>query len=161
MMRSDLATLRSDLATLAVSLLFLGFCLAGCSRPPEGADRVSIHPGAQGAIPGDLRKALVEYWAARSRLDWPVIYGLEAPHVRWAFSEDEFLRLYRRAGKVTLVEVSRVEDIHPQVKMLALKLTLVDARTGKEETFYPKDRWIKVDGEWFHVWQIPFLDSFA
>ena len=127
--------------------------MAGCSSSPKGAEVVSWDPDTQISVPKNLKKSLIAYWAARARLDWPTIYKLEAPHVRWLYTQGEFVRFRQRAAKVISVKVFDVNEIDSRVKSIGLETKLINSRTGEVETFYPHDRWIEVKGHWFHVWK--------
>ena len=145
---------RCYIGTAIVGLALI--MLASCTPQPEGADVVHWVDDVKGHTPRAVYKVLVEYWAARSRLDFEKIYELEAPHVHYAMSESDFVGKYHQAARVVHISIRQIEQMHPQVLSFGLELKLENARTGKVETFYPQDRWIQVQGKWYHVWKNPF-----
>ncbi len=144
---------------LSCCQLFIG----GCSKKQEQTIGrfADWNPETDKEVSLDFKNAFDEYWLARSRLDWPTLYKMEAPHIRWAYSDTEFFRKFGRAGRVVSVTVLDVDKLHPQVVDARLKVLVKSPITGKEDTLYPRDRWIKVGGKWYHVWKIPLLDKFA
>lgn len=134
--------------------------LVSCSSMPEGAQVISFAPGLEERLPKDLKKAFIHYWAARARLDWNMIYGMEAPHLRWRYSKEAFMDRYARGPKPVSVQVTGITMVHDQVVDVSLTCIFPDKRTGKEETLYPRDRWLRVGGKWYHIWKLPFFDNF-
>lgn len=138
----------------------LAFQFVSCSTMPEGGQIISFEPGVEGKLPKELKKAFINYWAARARLDWETIYNMEAPHLRWRYSKEAFMDRYGRAPKPVSVKVTGGNLLTDQVADVSITLVLPDKRTGKEETVYPRDRWLKVNGQWYHIWKLPILDNF-
>lgn len=136
------------------------FQFVSCSTMPEGGQIISFEPGMEEKLPKGLKKAFIDYWAARARLDWETIYNMEAPHLRWRYSKEAFMDRYGRAPKPVSVKVTGVNPLTYQVADVSIVLVLPDKRTGKEETLYPRDRWLMVNGKWYHIWKLPILDQF-
>jgi len=135
--------------------------LPSCSRETVPKSKiVSWVDPARREVPGGLKKAFVKYWDARSRLDWDSTYRLEAPHVRWLLSLDDYFARHRMAGKPKKVVVKRMIRLYPGAVELEMDLVLEDARTLKDETYTPRDYWIELSGRWYHVEKNPLLRFF-
>jgi len=163
MMRCSITANRwSKTANLVLCLCVLCFVLqmVSCSRTPEGAQIISFASGVEERLPKDLKNAFIHYWAARARLDWNTIYEMEAPHLRWRYTKEAFLDRYGRAPKPVSVQVTCITMAHDQVADVSITCVFPDKRTGKEETLYPRDRWLKVGGTWYHIWKLPIFDNF-
>jgi len=148
---------------ILLAVLSSNFFLTSCTgKEDKQVPRFSSwSPEADKKADTSLKMAFDQYWLARSNLDWPRLYAMEAPHIKWAYSETDFFRKFGRAGKVISVTVLDIDKLHPKVVDAKLKIVVKSPFTGKEDTLYPRDRWIKVDGTWYHVWKIPLLDKFA
>ncbi len=145
------------------TVLAFNFFLTGCAKQKEKqVPRFSSwSPEADKKADTPFKDAFDEYWLARSKLDWPKLYAMEAPHIKWAYSDADFFRKFGRASKVLSVTVLDIDKLHPKVVDARLKIVVKSSITGREEILYPRDRWIKVGGRWYHVWKIPLLDKFA
>ncbi len=152
------------LLAASVMLFCLPFIMGGCGKKKETPPEVRFATWSAQAdkeMDASFKKIFDEYWTARSNLDWPKLYKMEAPHIRWAYSDTDFFRKFGRAGKVISVTVLDVDKLHPQVVDAKLKLVVKSPITGKEDILYPRDRWLKIKGQWYHVWKIPLADKFA
>lgn len=136
------------------------FQFVSCSAMPEGSQIISFEPGVEEKLPKDIKKAFIQYWAARARLDWNVIYEMEAPHLKWKYTREGFMDSYGRAPRPVSVRVTGVNPLTDQVVDISITLVLPDKKTGRDEVLYPRDRWLRVNGKWYHIWKLSFLDSF-
>lgn len=135
--------------------------LSSCYRPPEKAEIVNFDKTVEEKIPNSLRRAFVEHWAARARLDWNEIYRLEAPHVKWAYSQNSFVGFRAKAAKPISVKVTSVEEVAKGSVKIGCEVKFQSLHAGKEEVFYPREIWVQVKGNWYHVWRIPFFEKFV
>ena len=151
------------IAIFFVTMAIFVLSLVACSDQKEQKKAVEFtkwRPQAVEKVDRRFRQVFDRYWVARSNLNWPIIYSMEAPHVRWAYSDTDFYRKFGRAGRVVSVEVLGVDKVHSKVVDASLKVVFRNPFNGREDTMYPKDRWIEVNGNWYHVWKITLLDKF-
>lgn len=147
---------------LAIALIALSFSqyFTACYSPPQGGDKVKFEAIVGSQIQEDFKRTFIEYWAARSRLDWNVLYNMEAPHVKWAYTQDKFINIRAKAPKVTLVVAKGIKKLADNSYRISIELTLKDPVTGNESTVYPEDIWVQNKGKWWHVWRIGMIEKF-
>ena len=108
-------------------------------------------------VPCELYNAFNRYWDYRENFDWNSIYDMEAPHVRWATDLIRFKKIFALASKLLNVNVVQVEKVTNEIYDIHVKSRMISVRTGNEMEVWTDEKWIKVDGKWFHVWKSPFL----
>ncbi|GEM_PF-1642740 len=144
-----------------IMALLMCCCLGACYSPPKGAEVVKFDPAVQEQLSIDFKRAFIEYWAARARLDWGVIYSMEAPHVRWAYSQEKFMQFRAKAPKATSVVVKNLKKLTDNSYRISAELTLKDPVTGKEEVVFPEEIWVRINGKWWHVWRLGWIEKFV
>lgn len=156
-------SMRSIVGSIVVAVLiaFIVPMLVGsCSRSPEGAEVIHWTDKARKSVDSSLFKAVEGYWASRVREDWASAWKWEAPHVRFLWGKDAYVRYFGRANHITKIKVNGVHVKYPMVTTICMKITVSNPSTGKEESVYPCEDWIKVGGRWYHVFRRPFKKGY-
>jgi len=126
-----------------ITLLFLSiFFLAGCSHKVIFTDvHTSLHP--QSNKEKGLVQRFEEYWHARVNGQYNKSYIYELPYQQFIIDFDRYkktLGLYKNS-KVSLVKVQ-----YPQKNVAIITRKM----EGKNGSWIKKDKWIYVDGNWYH-----------
>ncbi|MEF3168551.1 MAG: hypothetical protein K6360_04330 [Deltaproteobacteria bacterium] len=152
----------------AIPILFLGvllLCIAGCdpdskryrNPKPPGSEALSMDPVLD--VPPKVQRSFVEYWSARVRRDWPVVYRFEAPHVKYQITEEDFSRYLGNGKPLGKVLVKGVEKKGDATWDLSLELEFKETGIkGINDIKIPlQDRWIMINGNCYHVFKDFFL----
>jgi hypothetical protein len=105
-----------------------------------------------------LEATFEQYWAARLSGDWETAFGMEAPY----FQEIVPRPLYSNYVKNAInnewlgMELLNLERNPEYFVALTMRLTY-KSRRGRDGTVTLKDRWVEVNGRWYHVLRDRFI----
>lgn len=141
---------------------FVFFCLCGPSAFSSGTSSiVSPRSGPNEKISWpepELGQAFEKYWNAFAREDMDACLEMEAPHFRFVVDRGRYLNYFNIVSKG---DVTRVEILEPlarapffaEVPMWLIKTS----PSGEAVRIGMKDRWVKVQGRWYHVIRDPLV----
>ncbi len=121
---------------------FIILFIIGCSHKVTFTDvQSSLHP--QSSKEKELIRRFKEYWHARVNGQYNISYNYELPYQQYTINFDKYrktLGLYRNS-KISLLKLE-----YPQ-KNIAIIIRKMD---GKKNSWIKKDKWIYLDGKWYH-----------
>lgn len=105
-----------------------------------------------------LKKEFFEYWEIRFNGDTVNLFTKEAPHLQEMIAFQRYHDYMVGAGRNTLnameiVDLQSKKEFYKVIKM-NLKFTMLN---GSENETYIEDKWVKVDGKWYHLFSDRFL----
>lgn len=90
-----------------------------------------------------LEKRFQDYWNARAT-DLKEAYQYELPYQRYLNDFSSYKKLVVKIKKGTKAKILKVEYPHPNVAVIDRQMNF-----GKKHVLR-KDKWIYVDGQWYH-----------
>lgn len=130
---------------------------------PEPLIRVVIAEGAQSANdilgPGSELAGLFEkYWYLRFNSQTSEAFAMEAPHFQMMIHEDYYGGVYKRTGLNELLEIE-IRSVTSETEFLLVLNCVLRFRdsTGKLQEVNVNDRWVQVEGRWYHLIQDQFV----
>ena len=125
-----------------ILLFFSILFFIGCASKVTFTDvSASLHP--MNSEEKELIQRFEEYWHARVNGQYNQSYKLELPYQQYTVDFDKYrktLGLYRNS-KVLLLEIK-----YPQKNVAIITRKM----EGKNGSWIKKDKWIYVDGSWYH-----------
>jgi hypothetical protein len=133
---------------LTIALLF-----GGCSVKLPSYKEVKVRGDLSSIKEKKLAKAFMEYWRARVRGDYKTSYRYELPYQRYILDYDS----YRK----------KIGNIYPKAKVILVKIDYLSPNVAiisrdvkfKKKIYHKKDKWIYVDGKWYHKFYQNILPS--
>lgn len=142
---------------LTVSLAVVA--LTGCA--PRSIGNVPISKLDAFAWPDkDLKHTFETYWMYRSAGDVKDVLKLEAPYVSVMVdpvSYSSFIAAGGKGKKWDDVKINSVDWINQGLIIVGFTVNKEDA-TGQKENVYYKDRWLLMDGRWYHAFDDPIIN---
>lgn len=106
----------------------------------------------------DLAQAFEKYWSAFAREDMDACLEMEAPHFRFVVDRERYVNYF---DIVTKGEVTKVEILEPHARtpfFAEVPIWLIKRTpSGEVVRIGMKDRWVKVQGRWYHVIRDPLV----
>ena len=91
-----------------------------------------------------LFKRFSEYWHYRLIKDFDRTYSYELPYQRYLIDKSTYKGLLDGYGEDTKVQLLKITFLSPDVAIIQRKIIT------KANTLTGKDKWIYVNGEWYH-----------
>lgn len=126
-----------------IYLLFFIIFISGCSSIVLQPHYSDVNITVQN-IDHRLAKRFSEYWFYRLHKQYANSYRYELPYQQYVIPLQEYksqLDGYGKEAKVILYDI-----MMPRRYMAIIKKKIIT----KDVTLFSKDKWIKVDGEWYH-----------
>ncbi|WP_448384528.1 hypothetical protein [Desulfosoma sp.] len=141
------------LATVALASFVIGFS--------SGAQASVVHPQAGTSVSWvepELAKAFEHYWSSLAKGDVDACYAIEAPHFRFLVDRERYGNYVRIviSGTITGVEILNPvvrTAFFVEVPMWVLK----SSNSGESMRIGMRDRWVKVNGQWYHLVRDPMV----
>jgi len=140
---------------LAMAIFLAGLVLAACYPGVSSEQGVRALPAqmtweTEKKIPEALRRAVISYWDTRMSDDWRGSYRLEAPHIRYLYSEEEYRNVL---GGGQIIQQVRVLDVSScGNNCYDVRLGLHWGGSLAESGNIPlQEKWILVKGKYWHV----------
>jgi len=133
---------RLQVVALAVGLL------AGCAQL---GPRVVLDKGISFKGNESLQQAFRLYWGLRSKGDFEQAFKMEAPYVQEMVAlgmYHNYIRLFSKA-RPKAIHIYRMES--EETFFVTLDCRAVYQVNGNEKTRDFQDRWVSVEGKWYHV----------
>jgi len=140
---------------LAAVLLLAGLVLAACYSHVSSEQRARALPAqmtweTEKMVPEALEMAVISYWGMRISDDWRGSYRLEAPHIRYLYSEEDYRNVL---GGGQIIRHVRVMDISScGNNCYDVRLGLHWGGSLAESGEIPlQEKWILIKGKYWHV----------
>jgi hypothetical protein len=129
----------------ATIVVFLAF-FAGCAPKTATYNDVLVTLPKENLSLKERRlvRRFQEYWHYRLNGDLKKTYEYELPYQRFLLSYKEYKGLLDGYGKRARVELVSISFLHPDVAVIKRKIVT------RKRTFEGKDKWLRVNGEWYH-----------
>lgn len=153
--------------------LFL-FCvtilaICGCGEQTESAfsDKIILSYNPEITKPESvwpdkkLEERFREYWYRRFAGDIDGVWKLEAPHFQFMAQRHLYDNYLSSSGVQfpLLVHVFEITSLGNHVYNVRVRMDLT--RAGQERSVSMNDRWVKVQGDWYHVIRDPLVFPFS
>lgn len=126
-------------------MLFLTIFFSACSVKLPTYKEVKVeNVNFDSAKDKKLAKAFLEYWKARVRGEYTTSYKYELPYQRYIFDYKTYRKQIGSIYPGATVVLTKIEYKAPNVAVVSREVKL-----GKK-VYKKKDKWIYVDGEWYH-----------
>ncbi|RLB88947.1 MAG: hypothetical protein DRH10_06785 [Deltaproteobacteria bacterium] len=140
---------------LAAALLLAGTILAACYSGISSEQRLRALPAqmtweTEKMVPEALETAVISYWGMRISDDWRGSYRLEAPHIRYLYSEEDYRNVLSGGQIIRQVRVMDISSCGNNC--YEVKLGLHWGGSLAESGEIPlQEKWILVEGKYWHV----------
>lgn len=147
-------------------VVFMVLALSSCSESPDATQDFtpdfeilyasedvdeSSWPDAQ------LKSSFARYWHKRiSTSEYRELLELEAPHVQEMVDFDKYRSFLVTVPPSTIdkIEIHNMIQVTDHLVEMAVRVHYIDP-IEKERKFTKRDRWVKIDGDWHHVFRNP------
>lgn len=141
---------------LAIACLTVGGCATFGGRPlPEAPVTVNNESGLtlDEILPDEsLRKAFAQYWGLRFAGKVHEAYAMEAPYFQEMVGINRYRIYAQGTGKNELIEIQIRSAQRKSPHFLEIQCSpRFKTPEGELKEIYIVDRWVDVDGTWFHV----------
>ncbi len=119
---------------LLVASLFFSSTLF--STTIEMSDKVQLDP--------NLKQRFENYWAKRGEGIFDSVYDQELPYLRYLHSRSWYKNFFANAPKFKKVVIKRIHSCTKNVCILGILLF------KDSSPIYLYDKWIKINGKWYH-----------
>ena len=140
---------------LATALFLAGLVLAACYPRVSSEQGARVLPAqmtweTEKKVPEALEMAVISYWGMRISDDWRGSYRLEAPHIRYLYSEEDYRNVL---GGGQIIRQVRVMDVSScGNNCYDLRLGLHWGGSLAESGEIPlQEKWILIKGKYWHV----------
>ncbi len=100
------------------------------------------------AMKSKLKERVVQYWENRSKKQFSKTYSYELPYQTYVHSKRWYENFFQNAPRFTKVVIKKIQcDQH--VCTIGLLLFPEDM-SGSYDTVFLYDKWIVIDGVWYH-----------
>ena len=145
-------------------VMIIGLCFAfelqesNASEPPLSS---FIFSNQIDNVPEKLLNRIAEYWEFKADLQFKSAYDLEAPHTRYQLTLEKYLNLHRKARKLNSVLLLNVDEFDDMVEIrLKTEFNSGVAKKINNNFRIVTERWVKIDGSWYHVFSNILLNLF-
>ncbi len=107
-------------------------------------------------ISQELKQAFQKYWMLRSKKSIKSLLKREAPYIQDMVSFERYKRyilLYK--STIKKIEVKKVDC--PQPFFCAIEFKSLWGEGKKQQIYWFRDLWVKVEGKWYHVIKNPLF----
>lgn len=140
---------------LATALFLTGVVLVACCPRVSSEQGVCVLPAqmtweTEKKVPEALQRAVISYWGMRISDDWRSSYRLEAPHIRYLYSEEDYRNVL---GGGQIIQQVRVLDVSScGNNCYDVRLGLHWGGSLAESGEIPlQEKWILIKGKYWHV----------
>lgn len=140
---------------LITAFSLTGVVLVACYPGVSSEQRVCVLPAqmtweTEKKVSDALEMAVIRYWGMRISDDWRGSYRLEAPHIRYLYSEEEYRNVLSGGEIIQQVRVLDVSSCGNNC--FDLRLGLYWGGSLAESGEIPlQEKWILIKGEYWHV----------
>ena len=99
------------------------------------------------ALSSDLKQEISNYWKNRGEEEFKKTYSQELPYLQYIHSKEWYHNFFRNAPSISLVKIKKIKKFTN--KSYLLDILLYFKYNPNSPTFL-YDKWIKVDGKWYH-----------
>lgn len=158
----NLKTMRIFYFKLTLLFFYIIFSgtISGCSTwnysPPRCDINIDYAMAESLWADQKLKDTFCEYWTLRYNGNTPKTYSMEAPQFQDQIPIEKY-ELYVRRTKNNTLEKIVINDVAKETS----DLTHIDCnfflktKSGKDISSSIRDKWINVDGKWFHAMRDP------
>lgn len=139
----------------ATAIFLAVLVLAGCYPRVSSERRAHAFPAqmtweTEKKVPEALQRAVISYWGMRISDDWRSSYRLEAPHIRYLYSEEDYRNVL---GGGQIIQQVRVLDVSScGNNCYDVRLGLHWGGSLAESGEIPlQEKWILIKGKYWHV----------
>ncbi|WP_157493244.1 hypothetical protein [Desulfonatronovibrio magnus] len=153
-------------------LLTWAFLMSGCGKDEledpvvDYLDKVSIvyaetDESRNMQWPDDiLPERFAEYWYQRFAGESSHVWSMEAPHFQFMASPSTY-RNYLARSQASLIEIS-INEIKKITEYKYQVICIIKiAREGRQHEISFSDRWVQVNGDWYHIIRDPIVFPFS
>ena len=106
---------------------------------------------------GGLEKAFRVYWSSRFAGLWKTTWEMEAPYFREMVREKKYENFIKSHGGAEDVSID-IENISLETDNLAnIHCEISQINNKEKKSYFLKDKWVQVQGKWYHVISDPIL----
>jgi len=98
-------------------------------------------------LSNDLKQEITNYWKDRGEEEFKKTYSQELPYLQYIHSKEWYRNFFRNAPSIALIKVEKIKKSTDKSYILAILLYF--KYNPKSPTFL-YDKWIKIDGKWYH-----------
>jgi len=124
------------------------------------SDQIQNLPGGAEVFWPDkgLKKAFAEYWNLRYSKFWKNCYEKEAPYFQEMVSRSRYENVVKTThlNSIVNIEVRSIQKITSTFYEIQISLHVIGSNTEKKEILVT-DRWVYVEGNWYHVIRDMFI----
>jgi hypothetical protein len=91
----------------------------------------------------DLKSRFIKYWQNRANKYFFKTYDLEMPYLRYLYSKEWYEDYFSLAPRIKKISIKKI-DCKDNICYIHMLLKI-----NKNNVYY-KDKWVKVDGIWYH-----------
>jgi len=138
-----------QIAGMSILLFFLG-----CSSKLPVYKETSVERTAiSSAKEKKLARAFLEYWRARIQRDYKTSYQYELPYQKYIFRYPDYLKKIGNIYSRSKIKLSKITYIAPDIAIVDREVKMGN------KVFHKKDKWIYIDGAWYHKFYQTILPS--
>jgi hypothetical protein len=141
------------------SCLLLLLLSAGCAANKIIVYQEDNQAAVQAQWPDrQLKNRFARYWVLRMDMQADKAFAMEAPHVQFMVPEGRYQVYVEKIAASDLIntEILEVEKINQFLYEVKFQLHLRNPE-GQTDKFFHRDRWVEVDGKWYHVLRDRFI----
>jgi len=131
-------------------IIFITLCLLSLSFATEVVVPSSLK------LPQGLKERFVSYWEKRGEKKFSKTYSYEIPYLQYLHSRDWYQNFFIDAPQFKVIAIHKLYECGTKSCILGIKLY----RKKSSDPIYLHDKWIKIDGVWYHKYRDSYLPHF-
>ena len=108
-------------------------------------------------LPEPLKKRVAEYWEKRGGKLFEETYSYELPYLQYLHTPFWYEKFFQNAPKFSKIEVKKVTECNEKRCVIGLLLRF---KFSPNSTTFLYDKWINLDGVWYHKYNDNPLPTF-
>jgi len=96
-------------------------------------------------IKSSLKNRFETYWLYRANRKFNLCYSYEMPYLRYLYSKNWYLNYFFYSRKIKRIKVLKINCKNKNICYISMLLYY-----GSKNPVFFKDKWVKVDGVWYH-----------
>jgi len=155
--RTSGGIIRTPAVLMGVAWLLMAVC-GGCAHKAPAKLTIPVTYAEKGKAEGhfwpdpSLKSVFERYWAARLQGDSDTAFEMEAPYFQEMIPKGLYKNYVKNARNNEWLGMELVNLIQDPAYFVELSMRLTyKGRKMRPGTVFMKDRWVEVEGQWYHV----------
>ena len=103
-------------------------------------------------LPEALKQRVTHYWSSKGDKEFEKSYSYELPYLQYLHTEHWYEKFFQNAPKFSKIELKKITKKNNTTFILGL---LLYPKFAPNSPTYLYDKWINIDGIWYHK----YIDS--